>query len=134
MRTLRFVAVVSLAAPAIASAESSSQAPQSSAVPDVQGWMISEGAGPARVRQVLPGDAVTEPYAAGEAHILYLNKNGTTLSPAQVNDSRANRSTLVTQTTAVPAWAASAATWATIMSCSRTMWAPYNVTITDVDP
>jgi MYXO-CTERM domain-containing protein len=84
------------------------------------------------IRQVLPSTGIQE-VPGGAPLILYINKNGVTLSPGD-NDARTNKSTLVSQTTAVPAWTTTATAWTQIMNCTRTMWAPFNVTVTDVDP
>jgi hypothetical protein len=64
---------------------------------------------------------------------IYLNKNGITLSPG-ANDSATNRSTVVTQQTAVPAWNVSASVWSSTVSCIREVFAPFNLTITETDP
>jgi MYXO-CTERM domain-containing protein len=130
MRTLQLVVVGSLLSPAAALAESQ-QSPIEEA-PQIEGWMISERQGGTQsVRQVLARTGQID--HAGETLILYINKNGTTLAPGN-NDSRTNRSTLVDQTTAIPAWNVSAGDWAAIMDCTRTMWSPFNVLVTDVDP
>jgi uncharacterized protein (TIGR03382 family) len=132
MRPRGLVLAGSLLLPAVAFAETNRSLPEDF-VADVQGWMVSERAGePSRLRQVLPSTGVTA-AAAGEPVIIYINRAGATLAPGN-NDSRTNRSTLVNQTTAIPAWNTSAANWQAIMDCTRTMWAPFNVQITDVDP
>ncbi|MCA9673882.1 MAG: hypothetical protein KC464_02485 [Myxococcales bacterium] len=119
-----------LTLPATALAESHESAPEPYVAP-VQGWMVAEKpTGVQTVRQVLPSTGVLA--AAGQT-IIYMNHVGTTLSPGD-NDARTNRSTLVSQTTAVPAWSTTQAKWDQIMSCVRNMWAPFNVVVTDVDP
>ena len=132
MRSLRLALVGSLfAAPAFAGPVSVSTDAEDFVAP-VEGWMVSERAsGVSSVRQVLA--PAEQAHAAGETLILYINKNGTTLSPG-TNDARTNRSTLVNQTTSIPAWTTSDANWQAIMDCTRTMWAPFNVVVTDVDP
>ncbi len=132
MRPLRLAAALLLLAPATAIAEDNTSTIEAYVAP-VQGWMEAmRPDGLSSIRQVLPSTGVTE-VPGGAPLILYINKNGVTLSPGD-NDARTNRSTLVTQTTAVPAWTTTAAAWSQIMSCTRTMWAPFNVTVTDVDP
>jgi Bacterial Ig domain len=79
----------------------------------------------------LTGAGTTGQLAASRT--IYLNKNGVTLSPG-ANDSITNRSTVVTQPTAIPAWNVSASVWASTVSCMREVFAPFNVTITDTDP
>lgn len=132
MRPVQLAAALLLLAPAAALAEDNSSTIEEYTAP-VQGWMEAQRPdGLTTVRQVLPSTGVNI-AAAGAPLILYINHNGVTLSPGD-NDSRTNKSTLVTQTTAVPAWTTSAATWTSIMNCTRAMWAPFNVTVTDVDP
>ncbi len=132
MRPLRLAAALLLLAPATAIAEDNTSTIEAYVAP-VQGWMEAmRPDGLSSIRQVLPSTGVTE-VPGGAPLILYINKNGVTLSPGD-NDARTNRSTLVTQTSAVPAWTTTAAAWSQIMSCTRTMWAPFNVTVTDVDP
>lgn len=133
MRTLRLAAAALLSLPASSAlAETRTTSPIEEYVPPVAGWMTAERPnGVQTVRQVL--EPVGPPRAVGETLILYINKNGTTLTPG-TNDSRTNRSTLVNQTRAIPAWNVSATAWQQIMDCTRTMWAPFNVLVTDVDP
>jgi hypothetical protein len=86
-------------------------------------------------RQVLPSahPGTTSIAAVAQSKVIYLNKNGVTLSPGD-NDSRTNKSTIVTQTTAIPAWNVSATNWAATVSCMKDLFKPFNVTVTDVDP
>jgi hypothetical protein len=86
-------------------------------------------------RQVLPASSVgtTSIAALAQSKVIYLNKNGVTLSPGD-NDSRTNKSTIVTTTTAIPAWNVSAANWASTVSCMKDLFKGFNVTVTDVDP
>jgi MYXO-CTERM domain-containing protein len=136
MRMLRLAVVGSLlSVPAIAAAENNSSSMEETYAAPVQGWMVAERPGGVQtVRQVLPADRGTNAIAAaGDPLIIYVNKNGVTLSPGD-NDSRTNRSTLVDQTTAIPAYSIGATQWTQIMSCFRKMYEPFNVTVTDVDP
>jgi hypothetical protein len=136
MRMLRLAVVGSLlSAPAIAAAETNSSSMEATYAAPVQGWMVAERPGGVQtVRQVLPADRGTDVIAAaGDPLIIYVNKNGVTLSPGD-NDSRTNRSTLVDQTTAIPAYTIGATQWNQIMTCFRGMYEPFNVTVTDVDP
>lgn len=90
-------------------------------------------------RQLLPASTPAAALAgegtAGLAasRTIYLNKNGVTLSPG-VNDSVTNRSSVVTQSTAIPAWNVSASVWSSTVSCIREVFAPFNVTITETNP
>ena len=90
-------------------------------------------------RQVLPASAPaaaegsTPASALAVSRVVYLNKNGVTLSPG-VNDSRINRSTIATQPTTIPPWTVNAATWAATVSCMREIFSPFDITIVDIDP
>lgn len=98
-------------------------------------------AGPATIddlrfaRQVLPPPPVTEPgtSALAQSRIIYLNKNGVTLSPGN-NDARTNRSTIAQQQTTIPAWNTSAATWTATVACMRELFSPFDVQVVDTDP
>jgi Big-like domain-containing protein len=92
-------------------------------------------------RQVLP--ASDQPIVGGvsdgpnlavaQSRIVYMNKNGVTLAPGN-NDSRTNKSTIVTQTTTFAAWNVSAANWSTVMTCMRDLFLRFDVQIVDTDP
>lgn len=89
-------------------------------------------------RQVLPAQtapvrADTRDVALAQSRIVYLNKNGVTLSPGG-NDARVNRSTVVNQQTAIVGWNASATVWNDTVTCMRELFAPFDVTIVDTDP
>jgi uncharacterized protein (TIGR03382 family) len=84
------------------------------------------------VRQMLP-PANPSIAAVAQSRIIYMNKGGVTLTPGN-NDSRTNRSTLVSSTRAVPAWNASATTWNGVMTCFRDMFSRWDVQVVDVDP
>ena len=89
-------------------------------------------------RQVLPAAGLAATGAGtgsalATSRTVYLNKNGVTLTPG-VNDARLNRSTVVTQQVAIPAWNVSATTWNATVSCMREVFAPFNITITETDP
>ncbi|HEY5946945.1 MAG TPA: Ig-like domain-containing protein [Kofleriaceae bacterium] len=99
------------------------------------------GDGLVMARQVLPSsdrpivsDVSTGPIAAvAQSRIIYMNKNGVTLAPGN-NDSRTNKSTIVTQTTTFAAWNVTATNWSTVMSCMRDLFARFDVQIVDTDP
>jgi len=104
-----------------------------------------DGSGMVLARQVLParnsdfsGDirdmrVSDEPVALAQSRIVYLNKNGVTLTPGD-NDSRMNRSTLVTQQTAIGAWNTSAQNWQAVVTCMKDIFKPFDVRIVDTDP
>jgi uncharacterized protein (TIGR03382 family) len=90
-------------------------------------------------RQVLPpgnpttGTTGTTTAAFAQSRVIYLNKNGVTLSPG-TNDSRTNRSTIPTQQTTIAPWAVSATTWTATVACMKELFSPFDVTVVDVDP
>src|SRR5262245_46829644 len=75
-------------------------------------------------RQLLPAASTTAlapadgSAAVAQSRTIYLNKNGVTLSPG-TNDSRLNRSTIVTQPTTISPWNASASVWSATTTCLR---------------
>jgi MYXO-CTERM domain-containing protein len=87
-------------------------------------------------RQMLP--AQTQPdgtiAAVAQSKIIYLNKNGVTLSPAQVNDARTNKSTIASQLTQIQPWNVSATDWQSTVSCMRDLFARFDVQVVDTDP
>ncbi|HEU4615886.1 MAG TPA: Ig-like domain-containing protein, partial [Kofleriaceae bacterium] len=88
--------------------------------------------------QVLPAQnstptVVNDIKAVAQSRIIYLNKNGVTLSPGD-NDSRTNKSTIVNQTTSIAAWNVSAANWQSTVDCFRDLFARFDVTVVDSDP
>lgn len=121
--------------PAIASAESNALRPLKAPGTAAYGDIVS---GPETInelkfaRQLLPPVGPTA-SALATSKVIYLNKNGVTLSPGN-NDSRTNRSTLAQQTTTLPAWNVSAATWTATVNCMKELFAPFDVTVTETDP
>jgi uncharacterized protein (TIGR03382 family) len=83
-------------------------------------------------RQVLPPGNRTVGVVA-QSRTIFLNKNGVTLQPGN-NDSSNNRSTIVSQATTFQPYQVSATDWATIVACEKELFAPFDATITDVDP
>lgn len=84
------------------------------------------------VRQLLP-PVNTPIQAVAQSRIIYLNKGGATLSPGN-NDARTNRSSLVSSTRQIPAWNASATTWAATVACFKDMFSRWDVQIVETDP
>lgn len=68
-----------------------------------------------------------------QTRTVYLNKSGVTLMPG-VNDSRTNRSSLVTKTTTIAPWNPSPLLWSQTVSCIRDIFAPFDLAITETDP
>jgi hypothetical protein len=100
------------------------------------------GDGVVMARQVLPASDSPIVHGIGDggpksalalSRIVYLNKNGVTLSPGN-NDSRTNRSTIVNATTSIPAWNVTAANWTATVTCMRELFAPFDVQIVETDP
>lgn len=92
-------------------------------------------------RQVLPPQsAPTGDTASGgtvkqlaQSRVIYLNKNGVTLSPGN-NDARTNRSTIASQQVTIPPWNVSATTWNATVACVRELFQPFGVTVVETDP
>jgi len=82
-------------------------------------------------RQVLPATGTSAILAVSKT--IYLNYNTVTLSPGN-NDSRTNRSTIAGQQTTLQGWTASATTKAATTACMKELFAPFDVTVTDVEP
>jgi MYXO-CTERM domain-containing protein len=151
MRLGRFsvgaAACAAACATAFAPATAAAEAPRRTVAASEPAELLDVIAGPANAdgyqlgRQLLPaaGPAAgiasldgTAPAVAA-SRTVYLNKNGVTLTPG-TNDSRLNRSTVVTQQVAIPPWNAGASTWSEIVTCMREVFAPFNISIVDTDP
>jgi hypothetical protein len=99
------------------------------------------GDGVIMARQVLPAATSGMPSLEGgvlpavlaQSRVIYMNKNGVTLTPGN-NDSRTNRSTIASQSTTLAAWNVSAANWQAVMSCTRDLFARFDVQVVDTDP
>ena len=83
-------------------------------------------------RSRLPA-AGTPVNALAQSKIIYLNRTGITLTPGD-DDSRTNRSSIITSQRSVPAWNTSAANWAATVACMKDMFSRWDVTVTDVNP
>ncbi len=77
-------------------------------------------------------EGVIAPSTIGH-RILYLNRNGGDFYPGPDNSSR-NTSTLVRSPVRVPAYRRSNTQWAQLLAASQAEYAPYDITVTDVDP
>jgi uncharacterized protein (TIGR03382 family) len=91
-------------------------------------------------RQVLPQSTSTIPtvshdrnIALAQSRVVYLNRTGVTLLPGN-NDARTNRSTIVSQQTAIQGWNVSATVWNETVACMRDLFAPFDVQIVTTDP
>jgi len=113
------LAVLALALPAVASADSSTT------WPELRVWKNT-------VRQA-PAGAVP---LANVSHVLYLNDcapSGCTVNPG-ADDSRLDRSSIATAQRHLDAWPYGQAQWDALMQCVRETYAPFQIEITDVDP
>lgn len=95
------------------------------------GYQLARQVLPAAGAAAAPGDGA--PAAVAASRVVFLNKNGVTLSPG-ANDARLNRSTIPTQQTAIPPWNVSASTWAATVSCMREIFAPFDISFVETDP
>lgn len=73
--------------------------------------------------------------AANAAGTIFLERcaAGCIYSPG-FDDSRTNHSSLLSQTSSLPAFAHGDAAWADLLACVRGAYAPFDVAVTDVDP
>lgn len=122
-------------APTVASAEQALKAPGTAQY----GEFV---AGPSTIddlqfaRQVLPPSSPTGDGSVAvlaQSKVIYLNKNGVTLTPGN-NDSRTNRSSIASATTTIAPWSVSATTWSATVSCMKELFSAYDVTVTETDP
>jgi hypothetical protein len=98
----------------------------------VQGAQTARARGRYIVVPPAPAEVPDELYA-GAPQTFYLNRSGGTFTPG-FNDSRTNRTTVPGTTSVIDPWSGSDAEWQAVMACSRAIWAPFDVIITDVDP
>ena len=73
---------------------------------------------------------------AAPHHLLYVNRcaGGETYYSANSDDSRSNRSQIIRSTKTLAEFPYSDATWNTMMARIKRIYAPFNITVTDVDP
>jgi hypothetical protein len=79
------------------------------------------------------GDASTCIAPSAPARILFLNKGGGVYTAGN-DDSRTNKSAIVDSSYSVTAWSPQATVWQTLVDCVKGKLAPFNVSVTDVDP
>jgi hypothetical protein len=77
--------------------------------------------------------------AAGTAsagHLVYLNRDATTVEPGSLSDSSSFPpvSNLIVHPVSAPGWDVSDAQWAATVACVRRTWAQFDVQFTDADP
>ncbi|MDQ3296213.1 MAG: Ig-like domain-containing protein [Myxococcota bacterium] len=79
------------------------------------------------------GSAPTMTAARAKSRVVYLNRNGVTITPG-ANDSRVNRSSVTTQQASIDPWVVSSTTWTDTVTCLREIFAPFDITFTETDP
>jgi uncharacterized protein (TIGR03382 family) len=93
--------------------------------------------GLAFARQVLSarGARAAQAGASARAHsrVIYLNHDGVILRPGD-NDSSRQVSSIVAAPTAIGGWDVDDDTWSATVACVAGIYAPFDVTVTDVDP
>jgi hypothetical protein len=81
----------------------------------------------------LPSASGTRQAAALTTKLIYLNKDGVTLTPGN-NDSRANVSSIAQAATQLRPWAVSPTGWTQTVSCLNDIFARFNVKLVTADP
>ncbi|MEM6993393.1 MAG: Ig-like domain-containing protein [Myxococcota bacterium] len=78
----------------------------------------------------------TGPLEGGASHVLYLNRcaGGLSLTPGNTDSSSANVSQILEGAVTLPAFSHGDAAWAEVLSITKSLFAPFNITVTDVDP
>jgi hypothetical protein len=127
-KTFSVVLVAGLTSSALAQA-----APRSLNVvatePNDVGVMFARQALPAP----LPTTATSSQSALLATKVIYLNKDGVTLTPGN-NDSRANVSSIAQSATQLSPWAVSATGWTQTVSCLTDIFSRFNVKLVTADP
>jgi MYXO-CTERM domain-containing protein len=103
-------------------------------VPDAE--LAATATTPIPTLQVVdPAKVETWVGASPPSRIIYLNrcKNGCTVYPGN-EDSRTQHSSIINGTGTLSAFSFNDSTWNSIVSCVKATYAPFDVTITDVDP
>jgi uncharacterized protein (TIGR03382 family) len=131
--------IVALGSALLAPAAAAADTVTDSAVAERPLVQVTRPDGVILARQIVEGPAPDLVETAGTQAIasslyIYLNKNGTTLSPGGTNNSSTNVSTIVPNTRNFPAWNVSAANWAIVVTATQEMFAPFGVTVSDVAP
>jgi len=107
----------------------------SSAAPRIGQFVAAphvDGRGFRLARQVLPATGISGDQQA-TSRTIYLNRDGAILTPG-LNDSRSDRSSIVSEPVVITPWDIDDATWNETVDCMRDMYRRFDVTITDVDP
>lgn len=86
-------------------------------------------AAPLVVQRPAPATGVTRALS----RTIYLNRDGATLTPG-ANDSRIQRSSIVSAPTVIAASTVSDAVWSDTVACMEEVWSRFDVNVTDVDP
>ncbi len=84
-------------------------------------------------RQII-APSTTPAAAPGKvARLVYLNKNGVTLTPGD-NNAASNHSTVPTKPTTIAPWEPTATTWNATVACIREVFAPFQISFVESDP
>lgn len=78
-------------------------------------------------------DAISCTPPSAPPKVVFLNRGGGVYTPG-IDNSPTNKTSLVNGSTTVTPWAIANAAWQTLLACVNQKFAPFNVTITDVDP
>jgi hypothetical protein len=99
--------------------------------PDHRGLAFARQVLPSRAVQAraVPADASTR----AQSRVIYLNHDGVILRPGD-NDSSHQVSSIVAEPTVLGGWDIDDDTWAQTVACVADIYAPFDVTVTDVDP
>jgi hypothetical protein len=77
-------------------------------------------------------------YAGGPPLQLYLNRHGGTYTASSSSDSRTNKSSILKSkgisSAQVPGYKGSSAQWSQVVGCVKSLFSPYNIVVTDVEP
>lgn len=65
--------------------------------------------------------------------VIYLNRSGVSVTPGS-SDSRINRTSVTDQPATIPAWHVTDEVWADTVTCLQTMFLPFDVELTEIDP
>ena len=84
-------------------------------------------------RQAVKPSGLRSATQIAQSRTIYLNRDGVILMPGD-NDSRADRSSVVTSPTLITPWDIDDDTWDDTVACMKNMYARFDVTVTDVDP
>src|SRR3990170_1980429 len=85
---------------------------------------------------VVPGDRPLQPGPPLEPRhrILFLNRNGGAYMPGNYDDSSRNISSIPSRAAYIPPFSGSDTGWNAIVACVKSLYAPFAIEVTDVEP